>query len=376
VEENALVFPSRDTDLFSIKNKPFLFIAENQQLFGANAFISDVWAHLRAGISFGRFDAIALQHGCDARETLAALLDAGIVDVLRIEDRDVSVTSHMFLDFGLGTIRLSFSGDRTVATLRDMFAQNACDPRAFDEHLVIVDKDDHVEVVPVGGTPDRWHPQDIGAAVKAAVTEFVHQQANGVLLHTATLSNNTEALLIVGEPGAGKSTLSVALGVSGFDLEGDDIAVLLEDGRVRGVPFPATLKRGSVPMIAPLVPEIMDQPENLRLDNQHARYLPLNKTGVPPARRVRCLLLLQRDDTLKSGLQDLEPEHAIASLISGGWTDDGRMSPSEFNALALCVEGAAAYKLNYQDLDTGLALVQEAWASAALNGPAPVRQSE
>ena len=93
-------------------------------------------------------------------------------------------------------------------------------------------------------------------ASETAPGELLLDAADGVALHVGTLRRGKEALLLVGAPGAGKSTLSVALGKRGYELEGDDLAALLPDGRVRAIALPVTLKEGSWQVLSHLHPEL------------------------------------------------------------------------------------------------------------------------
>lgn len=69
-------------------------------------------------------------------------------------------------------------------------------------------------------------------------------------LHAAVLERNGRAVLMPGEPGAGKSTLTAALSLSGWRLLTDETAIVdLETGMVWPVARPVNLKNDSIDII-------------------------------------------------------------------------------------------------------------------------------
>ena len=71
-----------------------------------------------------------------------------------------------------------------------------------------------------------------------------------LMLHAAVLEREGQALIMPGEPGAGKSTLTAALMLSGWRLLSDEIALLdRRDGMLRGLARPVSLKNASIDII-------------------------------------------------------------------------------------------------------------------------------
>ena len=65
-----------------------------------------------------------------------------------------------------------------------------------------------------------------------------------LVFDAAALVRNGRMLLVSGHPGAGKTTLTLALVDAGFGFAGDDLALLNSEGRVTGVPFAPAIKAG------------------------------------------------------------------------------------------------------------------------------------
>src|SRR5206468_3911835 len=122
------------------------------------------------------------------------------------------------------------------------------------------------------------------AHVKAILTElYADGVENGFLTHGALLQAGERRLLLCGEPGAGKTTLALALAAAGWRYGGDDIVRLSPQAAAHGVPFAATVKTGSLALLREAWPQLGRLPAWLRADGQQARYLlPANTAEMTP----------------------------------------------------------------------------------------------
>ncbi|MCS6785510.1 MAG: HprK-related kinase A [Thiobacillaceae bacterium] len=77
-----------------------------------------------------------------------------------------------------------------------------------------------------------------------------------LILHAAVLARNGHALLLPGEPGAGKSTLTAALMLDGWRLLSDELTLIdRHDGLVYGLARPVSLKNASIAVIRAHAPQ-------------------------------------------------------------------------------------------------------------------------
>ena len=71
-----------------------------------------------------------------------------------------------------------------------------------------------------------------------------------LMLHAAVLERHGHALIMPGDPGAGKSTLTAALMLDGWRLLSDEIALIdRDDGLLHGLARPVSLKNASIDVI-------------------------------------------------------------------------------------------------------------------------------
>ncbi|HRH81820.1 MAG TPA: HprK-related kinase A [Thiobacillaceae bacterium] len=77
-----------------------------------------------------------------------------------------------------------------------------------------------------------------------------------LMLHAAVLEKNGRAVILPGDPGAGKSTLTAALSLSGFRLLSDELTLIdRDDGLLVPLARPVSLKNASIDVIRGFDPQ-------------------------------------------------------------------------------------------------------------------------
>ncbi len=84
------------------------------------------------------------------------------------------------------------------------------------------------------------------------IASHAHQY---LLLHAAVLERGGRALILPGEPGAGKSTLTAALMLDGWRLLSDELTLLDRECRLWGLARPVSLKNASIGVIRAHAPQ-------------------------------------------------------------------------------------------------------------------------
>ncbi|MFD0982346.1 hypothetical protein [Tropicimonas aquimaris] len=344
----------------NVKGSRLLFVPDRQELFGVSSTTQQLWPLLQSGIAAGQFAARAAALGEDGLALLDQLVAIGAVHYISAGDQPLDIHDRVTISAGHTAIGLSFTGAESLARLRCIFRHLEA-PSLPEAEVVIVERENGVGIAFSGDELEVLAWREAGPALKLLITELALDAARGMTLHLGTLQRDNEALLLVGEPGAGKSTLSVALGRHDFELWGDDLAELRPDGRVQPLALPATLKDGAWPMLEHLHPELKGGEAFVRPDDKTVKYLPLPPAAKAPVLRARCALSLRRDADAPPGLEALDAKDFIAAMIGGGWSGDHRLTSDDFDGLAACADGIAFFRATYPDLPTALSLVEEAW---------------
>ncbi len=195
--------------------------------------------------------------------------------------------------------------------------------------------------------------------LKARLVDNVLRATDRIALHAAALVRRGRALLLSGEPGAGKSTLATALTLAGLGYAGDDIALLDGDAMVQGIAFHPTLKRGSWDLLPAYRDALSESRVHRRADGAVLRYLPMSEpcTGRYP---VGWIALLDRGEGASARIDRIEPLAALEALLKGAFARTGRSTLADIRVLSQVVSRATCWRLSYENLDQAVELLDRA----------------
>src|SRR5579883_524720 len=200
-------------------------------------------------------------------------------------------------------------------------------------------------------------------AVRACLIQLAVRPSGGLCaLHAGAVRRNGAALLLPGDAGRGKSTLSAGLAARGFEMLCDDTTLLAgEPLRARCLPVGLCVKRGAYPVLAPDYPRLASLPEWQRPDGQRARYLVPGEDlawAQPDASApVRWIVFPNYAPDSRTSLKPLSRHEALSRLIHGVYFLSGTLDRRNLDTLVGWIEGIDCFDLPLSSLDVAAVLL-------------------
>lgn len=349
---------SKGASFFQLGQRKTIFVESSQQIFEVDDLTAYFTCVLAEPASLSQLEQALVARGTGrataraaVRKYLAHWSRQGLLDILLDAEEGPPLHSQALdlagtavtiacYDRSLAELVLPFFKHRSVPEREPSiiyevagFGNGACISRNRSQGMIV--------------TADETVP-----ALKAMLTDDVLAGLKTqVALHAALLVKNRQGLLICGVPGAGKTTLALALLRAGFAYGGDDIALLDHDGRVQGVPFAPALKRGSWGLISDMRDAIAAAPIHRRLDKKRVRYLASMPYAPHEAVPLGCIVLLRRRGKGPVSVSAVEPARVLSELLAGAFTPAGRLDLTQFETLLSVLRRTRAIELSYSRLD-------------------------
>lgn len=170
--------------------------------------------------------------------------------------------------------------------------------------------------------------------------------------HASTISDGKESVMIIGDSGNGKSTLSVLLMAHGFDILCDDFTPLYEDNmQMYRYPAATSIKKGAFDALKPYLNNI----ETLKTHTSgpkkvNIKYVPpmLSYDSLAPSFPCTKVVYVKFDASTKSSFLPVSMDKILETLIPDSW-----ISPEEAHASKFLnwLKEVNCFELNYSDND-------------------------
>ncbi|WP_431133982.1 hypothetical protein [Psychroserpens mesophilus] len=168
--------------------------------------------------------------------------------------------------------------------------------------------------------------------------------------HASTISNGRESIMIVGDSGNGKSTLSVLLMAHGFDILCDDFTPLYENNlHLYRYPAATSIKKGAFEALKPYLNNIdllkthTNGPKKINI-----KYVPplLNYENQDSSFPCKKIVYVKYNSLGEDSLDQISIDKILETLIPDSW-----ISPKESHALKFIewLKGVKCYELNYSN---------------------------
>lgn len=256
-------------------------------------------------------------------------------------------------------VGLNLFGAIDAAPLRQVFAA-LLSAETPDHHLGIREMGGLVFIEDSDGggcarALESWIPE-----VKARLTARVLKSTTtGFLAHAALLSRGGQGVLICGDPGAGKTTLSVSLLIAGFGYHSDDIVWISEGGEAVGAPFAPAIKAGGWPLLEEMASGAATSENYLRSDGQQVRYLSPPAPAELGPLPIGSILLLARGEESAPRIEAVTPLEVLTAVLGSAYATRGAISAAGLKSLADVISEARIGRLCFSDWRDGRRLVED-----------------
>ena len=189
---------------------------------------------------------------------------------------------------------------------------------------------------------------------------FMLAQRYAMAVHAACVAREGRGILLAGESRAGKSTLAWACARAGWTYLADDAAWLLMDGdgrEVLGRPHSVRFREDAPRWF----PELEGYLSRVRPNGKLAMEVPTSEfPRVRTAARCQAeaVVFLDRSGRGAPGLELLAAEEALDELI-GELANHREETRARYRTVARRLLHAPAYRMRYQDLEEGMALLAD-----------------
>ena len=182
------------------------------------------------------------------------------------------------------------------------------------------------------------------------ISNRMHQY---LIIHAAMLERHGRGVILVGEPGAGKSTLSAALMQEGWRLLSDEITVINAERRLQPVPRPVSLKNASIDLIHGRYPDavLTDTAHNTSKGSvAHLKPSAISLQQATEAVAPTLILFPRYISGTELRITPIPGGDALMRMVEGAFNYH-LLGEEGFERLADTIEGCTCHELEYADLD-------------------------
>ena len=341
--------PAADAVFALLEGRSMVFSETGQKIFELDRVGAFIWCKLAQGASLEDIHQGLGTLGIDehtARQFTRQVVDIWIDRALLEVDWRMPTDFAVSADLGRHRIGIRAANRDLLRRLCSLFCVS--DQSAGGDDIAIEAMMLDEQVLWRGGDSSisRCQVEALAPTIKAHITErLIRSNRWTFSLHAASLVKDGAGLLLCGQPGAGKSTLTLQLVDAGLRYAGDDVALVGTDGAICGIPFALTVKEGSWDLLSRLHGDRYDA-THCRSDGVLVRYVPI-ADAYHQCFSASWIIFLNRVASGPAELTAIDQLDSMKRLIENAFAADGRLSQAGFFALKRIVAGAPSLQLTY-----------------------------
>jgi len=339
-------------------------------LFALNQSARFIWERRAEGVADGDIPALMAAHyGIDPAQ--AARDFGAAMDEWRAKGLAEDDGPWRYYAIGGGVFRVHCDDPGHEPALAPVLAhlaveQGGLDGRAPDMTVVLGRIGDDFAVHRDGAETYRGPSLDTAIEkIAAHVVMFVFGRGGWVLsVHAAAVGNAAGCVLMPGNSGSGKSTITAALLSRGHYYLTDDI-VLFHPDTLHAMPLPCslTLKSGSWDALAPYLDGLGDQPVRRRLGKDTRYWPPPRERIAPRPLPVKAMVFPRHAAGAATRFTPISALDALNLIVAAPSSIAAPSDADTIRRIVDWVEGVPAYRLDYSVLEEAVAAVESVLAN-------------
>lgn len=364
---SSRLLPSAQLRAIEVGAQLVLFHVRHQRLFDLNETAAAIWQHLSDGLACAeiaeRLHALGTARAHAGDFTALAVtewLRSGFVTPLEVATALAGrPCATRRLRVGSISMQLRFFAEADAEATAAVFQQFSCDGAEAQIDIAIV-ACKGFEFLFLGEEPIGMSaPGQAIPALKALITaQYCGAVPEGFVAHGGLVSANGRRVFLSGAPGAGKSTLALALTSRHFAYASDDIVHIDADGMAEGIPFAAAAKSTAWDLLRSYLPHLDTLPSYERNDAQIARYVLPEQLDRGGPRPIDIALLLERKAGAEARFDAVTPLEMLCVVLDSGYTSRHAIDPRTLGRLAQNLSQARSFRFTYDDLPAAVDAVE------------------
>ncbi|KUM26163.1 aldolase [Mesorhizobium loti] len=351
--------------LVRVGGQNILFSPTQQAIFAVNDTAADIWRSLEEGTSPQAISVEMARSGVDRleadRHVEAALWDWQRLSLIRPRSPSSpsSVQEPVSQVVAVAGLHIRILYPAACAfPAATVFRHLEVRRETADVVLQVVEHEGRLHLFRDGDWILSCSPDELPVMLKGhLLTEVLDHGAYELALHAAAVLSNERIVLLCGNPGAGKTTLTLALVHAGFGFASDDVTLLDAKGQGVGLPFAPAVKAGAWPLLAEYYPDIAAVPVCRRPDRRRVRFAVPREFVPPSPAPIGSVIQLHRGRDAKACLEPVDPASALRILLNGASARGRELSGTAFDVLTRLIGSAQTYRLIYSKLDDAVELI-------------------
>ncbi|MSP03363.1 MAG: hypothetical protein EXR07_20320 [Acetobacteraceae bacterium] len=378
--------PAAGTKLFFMGTEGVLFSDARQELHAFNTTACVIWCHLEDHLApdqiakaiTGIDEAVARSHVDAALADWSAkgLLEGGSsvpmaapqtaqAPDLPPAPEGVAAVIYRYRTLGV-TVQIRFGHERHARLVHPLLAHLVREDISTPDLIVNIAQVAGGVGIYVDGIPEAFCARDdeVAPFAKGAVWSAVLRRQDYLLhIHAGVVGGRAGCVLLPAAAGSGKSTLTLALVHTGYDLFSDEVALLSpEDLTVSPFPTSICVKDSGIDVAAALYPSVRELPIHLRPDGKHVAYLPPPAHTVPPEghrRAVSGIVFPSYRAGAPTRSRRLAPAEALSLLLTHCQSVGRNLDSESVGALVRWIEPFPCLELSYGSLASACETISE-----------------